>query len=79
MSKKKFNVLDHYLVPKHEILPDSEINSVLEEYHLSSKDQLPKILRTDPVIKAIGAKVGDVIRIHRKDLTGEYYYYRVVV
>ena len=79
MSKKKFNVLDHYLVPKHEILPDSEINSVLEEYHLTSKDQLPKILRTDPVVKAIGAKVGDVLRIHRKDLTGEYYYYRVVV
>ncbi len=72
-------MLDHYLVPKHEVLPDSEVDEVLAKYNLTSKNQLPKILKDDPVIKAIGAKVGDVIRIHRKDPTGEYYYYRVVV
>ncbi|MEM3364580.1 MAG: DNA-directed RNA polymerase subunit H [Candidatus Micrarchaeia archaeon] len=81
MSKKKeqFSVFDHVLVPKHEIVPDSEVEAVLAELRVESKDRLPKILPNDPCVKALKAKRGDVIRILRKEPTGEAVYYRVVV
>ena len=81
MSKKKesFSVFDHVLVPKHEIVPDSEVEAVLAGLRIGSKDRLPKILQTDPCVKALGAKRGDLIRILRKEPTGDVVYYRVVV
>jgi len=43
-------------------------------------EQLPKILRKDPIVKAVDAKDGDVLKITRKSLTaGEAVYYRLVV
>jgi len=78
-EKIPFSVLSHVLVPKHEIVPDSEIPSIMKEYHIESKSQFPNILADDPVIKEIGAKVGNVIRIYRKEPTGDCLYYRVVV
>jgi len=41
--------------------------------------QLPVILATDPVVKTIGAKPGDIIRITRKGKLGQTFYYRRVV
>jgi len=78
-EKVHFSVLTHVLVPKHEIVSDSEIPSILKEYGLESKSQLPKILSGVAVIKEIGAKVGNIIRIYRKEPTGDCLYYRVVV
>jgi len=67
------------LVPKHEILSKKEVEELLKKYNVT-KDKLPKILITDPAVKAIGAKVGDVIKIERESPTaGKSYYYRVVV
>jgi DNA-directed RNA polymerase subunit H len=44
-----------------------------------SEEQLPKILETDPVIKVIKAKAGDLIEIKRKSITaGDTIYYRIV-
>ena len=81
MSKKKelFSVFDHVLVPKHEVVPDSEVAAILAELRLESKDRLPKILSNDPTVKALEARRGDLIRILRKEPTGEAVYYRVVV
>ncbi|MFH1221914.1 MAG: DNA-directed RNA polymerase subunit RpoH/Rpb5 C-terminal domain-containing protein, partial [Candidatus Micrarchaeota archaeon] len=33
----------------------------------------------DPAVKALGAQVGDVIKIARTDATGNYDSYRVVI
>lgn len=74
----KTDILQHNLVPEHVILSDEEAQQVLEELN-STPDQLPKILITDPVVKAIGAKVGDILRITRKSETaGVFVAYRVV-
>ena len=79
MSKKKFNVLNHVLVPKHRILNPEEAREVLIKYRVNP-DQLPYILDTDPVVKAIGARPGDIIEITRESPTaGKAVYYRRVI
>ena len=77
--EKDFKIMDHILVPKHEILSEKEKKALLKKYKISEK-QLPKILLSDPVVKEIGAKVGDVIKITRESLVaGKSIYYRIVV
>ncbi len=73
------NILEHELVPKHEVLSKDEKEEVLKRYN-TTEDKLPKILSTDPVVKKIGAKPGDLIKITRKsEVAGEVVYYRLVV
>ncbi len=80
----KFNVLNHELVPEHEVLDSKEEEKVLRELGIT-KDLLPKINKSDPAIKALEdktgeVKVGSVIKIIRKSPTaGISVYYRVVV
>lgn len=77
--KTKFDIQDHVLVPKHIKLKPEEAEKVLEEFNISIK-QLPNILSKDAVVKLLGAKPGDVIKIIRKSPTaGEFTFYRVVV
>ena len=72
-------ILNHDFVPKHEIMKKTELDGMLKKYGLKT-DQLPKILEEDPVIKAIGAKKGQVVKITRKSLTaGESTYYRTII
>ena len=69
----------HVLVPEHRILSEEEKKALLDKYKISL-NQLPMILSSDPMVKQIGAKVGDVIEIKRKSPTaGEALYYRLVV
>ncbi len=75
----KMDISKHVLVPKHEVLTEEEAEEVLKKYNIT-KSQLPKILISDPMVKKIGAKVGDIIKITRKSPTaGESIFYRVVV
>ncbi len=79
MAKKKRSVLDHIFVPKVRILSEDEAEELLKKYHIT-KDMLPKILSTDPVVVEIGAKPGDILELRRNSpVAGESIYYRVVV
>ena len=70
---------DHYLVPKHEVIPEEKAKELLKNYG-TSFEKLPQILRTDPVIEELKAKRGDIIRVVRKSRTaGQSVYYRIVV
>ena len=74
-----FDIFEHKLVPKHEILTQEERDKVLAEYRVKPY-QLPQIKASDPAVKAIGAKPGDILRITRKSQTaGEHIAYRYVV
>jgi DNA-directed RNA polymerase subunit H len=48
----RFNVLEHQLVPDHRLLADDESERVLKALKIT-KDQLPKIHRSDPVIQVL--------------------------
>jgi DNA-directed RNA polymerase subunit H len=72
-------ILEHELVPKHEVLSIEEGVRILKEYGVKP-EQLPWLRASDPVAKAIGAKPGDIVRIIRKSPTGgEIVVYRYVV
>ena len=45
-------MLEHQLVPDHRLLEDEEAERVLKALKIS-KDQLPKIHRSDPVIQLL--------------------------
>ncbi|KAA0004268.1 MAG: DNA-directed RNA polymerase subunit H [Thermoplasmata archaeon] len=74
-----FNILKHELVPYYRILSRSEVKKLLSAYNIKKGD-LPKMLVTDPVSRAIGAREGDIVKIIRKSPTaGESVAYRLVV
>ena len=74
----KIDIQDHMLVPKHEIMTDDEISDEFSDVDYDFKD-LPKIKSNDPVVKAIGAEAGNVLRITRDSQTaGVFVTYRIV-
>ena len=79
IKSKEIVIAKHALVPKHIILNEKEREELLKKYGISPK-HLPRILESDPVVKAIDAKIGDVLKIVRKSATaGMTNYYRTVV
>lgn len=76
---RKVNILEHELVPQHILLSGEEAARILKRMGIS-KRQLPWMLASDPVAKAIGAKPGDVVMIIRKSATaGVSVFFRYVI
>ncbi|MEM1538439.1 MAG: DNA-directed RNA polymerase subunit H [Candidatus Nezhaarchaeales archaeon] len=76
---KRLDILSHEWVPRHIVLSPEERAEVLKRYGIKP-EQLPWIKSNDPVVKAIGAKPGDIVKIIRKSPTaGEAVVYRFVV
>lgn len=70
-------VARHVLVPKHEIVSQRERTELIKKY--GPLRLFPKISAKDPQVRALGAKIGDLVRITRKSkIAGESIYYRVV-
>jgi len=78
IKELQFNIKNHILVPKHELVDNEEdVKSIIERYSLKTKFQLPHILKNDPMSKYLGLKSGDIIKIVRNSPTaGEYITYR---
>lgn len=75
----RLDISKHGLVPQHEPLSDEESEEVLKKYNIT-KGQMPKILISDPIVKKMKVKIGDVIKITRNSKTaGKSIFYRVVV
>ena len=75
----RFDIFTHNLVPEHIICPEEELKELLEKYSIKRK-HLPKILISDPAVKAIGAKPGQVVKIFRdSNIAGKSIAYRLVV
>ncbi len=78
------NVMKHRLVPEHRLVPVEKEEEILSGLHVS-KDKLPKVLRSDPVLSQLEAIEGDIkegriIEIIRESKTaGKAKVYRLVV
>ena len=79
LKESAIDISKHVLVPKHEVLSPTEAKKVLESYHARA-EQLPYILNSDPMVRLLGAKPGDIVKIIRKSETaGKSVYYRLVI
>jgi len=76
LRELQFNIMKHSLVPPHQKISKKEGLELLEKYKVT-RNQLPLILRKDPVAKFLGLKRGDIVKITRASETaGEYINYR---
>lgn len=81
--KDEIKYSDHELIPEHLPLSKEEEEELLKKFN-TTKQNLPKIKKNDMGLKIMMRKhsfkvtKGMIIKIHRKDFTGEYDYYRVV-
>jgi DNA-directed RNA polymerase subunit H len=75
------NPMDHILVPKHEIVPESEHAELLKKYNMKTKLNLPMIKFHEDIIgRIIGLVPGSIVKITRPSpQAGEYVVYRVCV
>ena len=78
LANLQFNILNHSLVPKHEILNEQEKNNFMNLYNVKNNNQLPEISRFDPVAQVIGLRPNEVCKITRPSKTSiTSLYYRV--
>ncbi|MFX0113815.1 MAG: DNA-directed RNA polymerase subunit H [Candidatus Hodarchaeota archaeon] len=74
-----FNLFSHELVPQHEFATEEEKQELLDKYSIIL-DKLPKITAEDPAAQMLGAKPGDLLKIHRTSPTaGKFIAYRYVI
>lgn len=66
-----FNLVEHKLVPQHEILPEKKEKLIKEKFG----NKLPLIKKTDPICRYYNCKPGQILKIKRKDEI----YYRMVI
>ena len=79
ISEVMVNISKHHLVPKHDVLPKKDEQTILTQY-MATKVQLPWILKTDPMAKFLGLESGQIVKITHTSLTnGEYISYRTCV
>ena len=78
-ESQEYDATKHVLSPTHEKLTADEVQKLLKNYNVEYA-KLPKISITDPSIKQLEVKLGDVIKISRKSPTsGNTVYYRMVI
>ena len=74
-----FDVFAHELVPLHEMATTQEVDELRQKYGIEMS-QLPGISQMDPVVRTLGARVGNVLRITQDSETASNVIaYRVVV
>ncbi len=68
VQRQDWRVAQHGLVPKHEILGESEVETLFATYTLSPQ-HLPVIFIDDPTLISLNPKMGDIVRITRASPT----------
>ena len=80
IKRLQYNILNHSLVPHHEIINDEELAEIMKKYNIKNKIEFPDISRFDPVARVIGLRPGDVCKIIRPSKTSiTTNYYRVCI
>ena len=80
LKQLQFNPTKHSIVPKHTKLTCDEADNIIKQYDLSSRFQLPLLLKDDIISRYYNFKTGDVIMITNTISTqnSNYKFYRCV-
>lgn len=81
MKELLFNISKHNMVPKHELITDSnEILHLMELHDVKRPELFPCILKSDPMAKYLNAKPGNLLKITRiSRRSGEDVIYRYCI
>ena len=80
IHRLQFNILEHNIVPKCDILNEQDENNLMVQLKIKTKKQLPEISRFDPQALALCLRPGNIAKFTRKSITAlETEYYRVCV
>lgn len=73
-----FNILNHEMVPEHEVIDEKEKDNIKKKYNILYDKQFPEISRFDSVAEAIGLRPGQLCKITRNSPTAiKSVYYRL--
>jgi DNA-directed RNA polymerase subunit H (RpoH/RPB5) len=75
----KVDVRDNIMVPAHSLCTLEETQKVMKDNKIENLAQFPQIKKSDPQVLWVGGKPGQLVKIIRKDVTGEVLYYRIIV
>ena len=78
IEELQYDIACHELVPKHIIIRDENmVQQIMKKYSLTSKQQLPLIMITDPMSRYLKLRPGDIVKITRiSNTVGQYDVYR---
>jgi DNA-directed RNA polymerase subunit H (RpoH/RPB5) len=80
INRLQYNLMNHVLVPKCNILTDEETTLFKQKYSVQTNKQLPEISRFDPQSLVMCMRPGDIVRFERKSQSALHYdYYRLCV
>lgn len=80
INRLQYNILNHTLVPKCQILGDNEVIELKKKYNIMSLKQLPEISRFDPQALIVCLRPGEICKFERESSTAlNYDYYRICV
>ena len=80
IHRLQYNILEHTLVPKCDILKDNEMDTFKDKFNIKLLKQLPEISRFDPQALALCMRPGQIGKFTRNSITAlETEYYRVCV
>ena len=80
LKQLQFNPTKHFIVPKHIKLTSNESAEIIKKYNLTSKYQLPLLLKEDIISRYYNYKTGDIIKIIKtiSCQNSNYTFYRCV-
>lgn len=80
IARLQFNIINHILVPKCNILTDEEAKVFKQEYKIKNNNQVPQISRFDPQSLALCVRPGQICKFYRKSINAiKAPYYRICV
>lgn len=80
IQRLQYNILQHDLVPKIDILDEKEKLDFKKRYNIQKNSQIPEISRFDPQALAVAIRPGDICKFTRDSPTALHTsYYRVCV
>jgi len=80
INRLQYNLLNHTIVPKCEILGDSEIGELKKKFNITDTKQLPEISRFDPQALVMCMRPGQVCKFKRESSTALFTdYYRICI